>query len=86
MQVNFQIPDDVARRVIEAGGDLPRTALEAFALEELRAARISEPELAQMLELDRLEVDGFLKSHGVYEDITIEDVDRDIADLKSLGF
>jgi hypothetical protein len=28
-------------------------------------------------------MDGFLKSHGIYEDVTLEDVERDIADLKA---
>jgi hypothetical protein len=85
MQVTIQIPDDIASR-IASGGDLTRRALEALAIEELKAGRISEPDLAQMLGLGRLQIDGFLKSHGVYQDITIEDVNRDIADLKSLGF
>jgi hypothetical protein len=39
-----------------------------------------------MLGLARLQIDGFLKAHGVYEDVTIEDIERDLADLKSLGF
>ena len=87
MQVNVQIPDDIGRRLTEAGGvDLSRRALEALALEELKAGRITEPELCEMLGLARLQIDGFLKARGVYEDTTIEDVDRDIADLKSLGF
>jgi hypothetical protein len=33
----------------------------------------------------RWKLDGFLKAHGVYEDITMEDIERDLADLKSLG-
>jgi len=86
MQVSVQIPDDIGRRLTEAGADLSRRALEAFALEELKAGRITEPELCQMLGLARLQIDGFLKAHGVYEDISLEDVNRDIADLKSLGF
>jgi hypothetical protein len=86
MQVTVQIPDDIGRRLAELGGDLSRRALEALALEELKAGRITEPELGRMLGLSRFQIDGFLKAHGVYQDITIEDVDRDIADLKSLGF
>jgi hypothetical protein len=85
MQVTIQIPDEIASR-IASGGDLPRRALEALAIEELKAGRITEPELGQILGLSRLQIDGFLKSHGVFQDLTIEDVDRDIADLKSLGF
>ena len=86
MQVNVQIPDDIGRHLTEAGADPSRRALEAFALEELKAGRITEPELCEMLGLARLQIDGLLKEHGVYEDTTIGDVDRDIADLKSLGF
>ena len=61
-----------------------RKALEAFAIEELKAGRITEPELGRMLGLARLQIDGFLKAHGVYEDVTIEDIDRDLADLRAV--
>ena len=70
----------------EAGSDLSRRALEGLAIEELKAGRITEPELGRMLGLARLQIDGFLKEHGVFEDVTIKDVDHDVADLKSLGF
>jgi hypothetical protein len=86
MQVTVQIPNDIGRRLAEAGSDLSRRALEGLAIEELKAGRITEPELGRMLGLARLQIDGFLKEHGVYEDITIKDVDEDIADLKSLDF
>ncbi len=85
MNLTLEIPDEIARRLTAAGHDLSRRALEGLALEELRVGRISEPELAEMLGLERLELDRFLKAHGVFQDITIEDVDRDIADLKKLG-
>ena len=85
MQVTVQIPDDIASRLAEAGGDLSRRALEALALEELKAGRISEPELCRMLGLARLQLDGFLKAHGVYEDYTLEDFEKERAALKSLG-
>ena len=85
MQVNVQIPDDIGRRLMEAGTDLSRRALEALALEEFRAGRITEPELCEMLGLARLELDAFLKVHGVYEDYTVEDFEKERAALKSLG-
>src|ERR1035438_5961196 len=64
MDVTFQIPDELVDSVT-ATGDLPRRALEAFALEELRAGRITEPQLCEMLGLARIQIDGFLKSHGI---------------------
>lgn len=84
MEVTVQIPDDIAARLAEAG-DLARRALESFALEELKAGRITEPELGRMLGLARLQIDGFLKSHGVYDDYTLEDFEQERAALKSLG-
>jgi hypothetical protein len=85
MEVTFHIPDDLASRVA-ATGDLSRRALEAFALEELRAGRITEVDLRKMLGLGRIALDGFLKAHSIYHDVTMEDIERDIADLRaSLG-
>jgi len=85
MQFTVDIPDDLARRVIAAGGDVSRQALEALALEELRAGRITEPELAQALGLGRLQLDGFLKSHGIYQEYTVQDFEAERAALKEIG-
>ena len=84
MEVSFQIPDELVGSVIPTG-DLSRRALEAFALEELRAGRITEVQLCGMLNLARIQVDGFLKSHGVFEEYTIEDFEEERRALKELG-
>ena len=42
MDVTLRIPDAIAAHLTERGEDLSRRALEGFALEELRAGRISE--------------------------------------------
>ncbi len=84
MEVTFQIPDELVSSVA-ASGDLPRRALEAFALEELRAGRITEVQLCEMLSLARIQVDGFLKSHGVFEEYTVEDFEEERSALKELG-
>jgi hypothetical protein len=85
MQFTLDIPDDLARRVIAAGGDVSRQAIEALALEELRAGRITEPELADALGLGRLQLDGFLKAHGVYQEYTLEDFEAERTALKEIG-
>ena len=85
MEVTFHIPDDLASTVA-AAGDLSRRALEAFALEELRAGRITERQLGEMLGLVRIQMDGFLKSHGIYQDYTLEDFEEERQALKELGF
>lgn len=88
MQLTLQLPDDLAAQL---GGEavhdeLERRALEAFALEELRAGRITELQLRKMLGLARIELDGFLKSHGVYQDYSLEDFEHERQALKELGF
>ena len=85
MEVILHIPDDIAAHLTERGGDLTRRALESLALEELRAGRITEAELRKMLGLARIELDGFLKSHGVYQDYTLEDFERERQAIKELG-
>lgn len=86
MEVTLQIPDDIACHMTEAGGDLPRRALESFALEEFKRGRITKPELQRLLGYGtRWKLDGFLKAHGVYEDYTLEDFEQERQALKSLG-
>jgi hypothetical protein len=77
MEVTVQIPDDLASRMNASGGDLSRRALEALAVEEFKNGHLTKPELRRLL--------GFLKSHGVYEDYTMEDFDHDRDALKQLG-
>lgn len=85
MQLTVEIPDDVASHLHEVGGDLPRRALEGLALEELRAGRITEPQLRRMLGLARVELDGFLKAHGIFQDYTPEDFEQERQALRDLG-
>jgi hypothetical protein len=86
MQLTVDIPDDIASRLSATGVDLSRRALEGFAVEELKAGRITEPELCRMLGLARIQIDGFLKSHGVFDDYTMEDFEQERAALKDAGF
>ena len=83
MEVTFEIPDELVASVA-ATGNISRRALEAFALEELRAGRIDEPQLCDMLGLARIQADGFLKSHGIFHDYTMADFERERAALKRL--
>ena len=77
MRLSVEIPDDIASSLSAAGGDLARRVLEGFALEELRAGRITEPQLRKMLGLARIELDGFLKSHGIGQNYTLEDFEQE---------
>ena len=87
MEITVQIPDDLARSMCASGGDLSRRALEALALEEFKSGHLTKPELRRLLGFGtRYRLDGFLKSHGVYEDYGVEDFEQDRDALKQLGF
>jgi hypothetical protein len=86
MDVTVQIPDDLAERLSASGDDLSRRALEGFSLEEYKRGHISKAELRRLLGLEtRYELDGFLKAHNVFDEVTIDDLRRDVLDLESLG-
>jgi hypothetical protein len=87
LNLNVEIPDDLASRLNAVGGDLSRRALEALGLEEYKGGRITKAELRRLLGFDtRCEFDGFLKAHDVWINFSIEDLHREVATLQRLGF
>jgi hypothetical protein len=86
MNVNVQIPDDLARSLNAAGGDLSRRVLEALALEEYKSGRLSKPELRHALGFATgYELDGFLKKHQVWIEYDEQDLARERAGLDRLS-
>jgi hypothetical protein len=86
MDVTLHIPDELAEPLNAAAGDLSRRALEAFALEEYKNRRISKTHLRRLLGFEtRYELDGFLKAHEVWDDVGIEELERQMRDLKCPG-
>ena len=86
VNVTLRIPDDVVQRLSAGGEDISRRALEAFALEEYRAARLTRAELRRLLGFGtRAELDGFLKRRGIDESMTAAEFERDLQDLNRLG-
>jgi len=87
MEVTVQIPDDIARRMTADGGDLSRRTLEALVAEEYRQGHLHKPDLRRLLGFQTsYEIDGFLKSHNVFDEYTLEDFERERQALKELGF
>ena len=85
MNVMVPIPDDLAAR-FGSEAELGRRAVEALALEEYRAGRLTRPELRRLLGFaTRGELDGFLNDRGVADGITVEEFDRQMQDLDRIG-
>jgi hypothetical protein len=85
MSVMVPIPDNLAAR-FGSEAELGRRAVEALALEEYRAGRLTRPELRRLLGFaTRGELDGFLKDRGVIDGITVEEFDRQMQDLDRIG-
>jgi predicted HTH domain antitoxin len=77
--ITFQVPEDIARDLGEEQ-DLERMVLEAVAVEGYRSGKLTQAQVRRLLGYQtRMEVDGFLKQHGVYLEYTLEDLDRESA-------
>jgi hypothetical protein len=83
MDVQLQIPDDVARVLQSEQPDLSRAALEALALEGYRNERLSEAQVRRMLGFKtRMQIHAFLKAHNVYLNYSIHELENDLESLK----
>lgn len=65
MEITLRIPDDVAKRLAVAGGDVSRRALEALAIEGYRDQTLTLYQISEMLGLSRVETEDFLGRHHV---------------------
>ena len=86
MDVTVQIPDDLAD-CMGTGGDLSRRALEALAAEEYKHGRLTKPDLRRLLGFETgHEIDEFLKDHDVFEEYSLEDLEREREALRRMTF
>ncbi|HMV48873.1 MAG TPA: UPF0175 family protein [Blastocatellia bacterium] len=70
--VKLAISDEVLN---DPAVTLSRMLLEEFALEGYKSGQVTAAQLRRMLDFDTpMEVDGFLKSHGVFFDYSAEEL------------
>ncbi len=85
MEVTVHIPDTIGERLGNDPEAIPRWLLEKAGLEAYRSGEISGYELRLMLGItSRLELDAFLKTHGVYLEYTEEDFAHDAETSRQL--
>lgn len=86
MKLVVRIPDDLAMR-LGTTAELERRALEALALEEFKLGRLTKPDLRRLLGFGtRMELDGFLKAHNIFEHYTLVEFEHERQALERLGF
>jgi predicted HTH domain antitoxin len=82
----IDLPDELSAALASSGQELPRAAFEAIAVEAYRERKISTAQLRRMLGFQTpMQVDGFLKAHGVELEYTLEDLERDRETHRHLG-
>lgn len=78
MQINLNVPEEIARSFGEDTLSIERAALEGLALEGVRSGRLSRGQVRRLLGFQtRYEVDGFLKAHGLAVQESLEEIQRD---------
>jgi hypothetical protein len=79
MRIAIELPDDIAAELVgRNGANLSRAVLEKVALEAYRSRELTQAQVRRLLGFEhRLDVEAFLKEHGVYLDYTLEDLERD---------
>ena len=83
MECTIPIPDDVALQIKNQWPNIPRRALEAFALEAYRSGVITEYEAQKLLKISsRMALDAFLKQSKAYINYTEEDLQQDIENIR----
>jgi predicted HTH domain antitoxin len=83
VNVAIEIPDEVARLLAPASGDVPRAVLEAVAIEGYRSGAITPAQVQQMLGLrSRWKVEALLRRAEAFHDYTMDDLERDLATVR----
>jgi predicted HTH domain antitoxin len=83
MVVELQVPDDIAEKLVQKWADLPRSALEALAVDAYRERILTAHEVQRLLGLSsRWKTEALLKRSGADLGYTEEDLRKDAATLR----
>jgi predicted HTH domain antitoxin len=86
MQVQIDLPEDIASALRAGGQDIGRAAAESLALEGYRTGRLSEEQMRRLLGFEsRLQVHAFLKDHQVNLNYSEDDLEHDLETARNFG-
>jgi len=85
MEITIHIPDDLARSLGQAGGDLSRRTLEALAIDGYKRGSLTQPQVGQLLCLSRIETEDLLARHVALYDYDPAEMDREARAFEKLS-
>ena len=85
MEITLRIPDELARSLEVAGGDLSRRSLQAPAIDGFRQRHLTQFQVGQLLGLSRIETEDFLAQHVDLYDYDPSELDREAAFLENFA-
>lgn len=83
MAVSFDLPADLEAELRSQFTNLDDLAREALGIDLYRRGRITQHQLGRLLSRNRFDIDALLQKHGVFYDLTAEDVRDEAMSLKS---
>jgi hypothetical protein len=83
MVITLELPDGIAQALTDPSErDLARRALEALAVAEYRAQRLTQKQVGELLALSRIETEDFLAAHLDLYDYDPSELRREAQQLK----
>lgn len=84
MQITINIPDEYVQQLKPNLDKLSQRILETLVVEAYKAQNLTSAEVGRILNLNRFEIDAFLKQHGAYLHYSIIDFQQDLQTLQQL--
>lgn len=81
MNVEIELPEDIARQLSSSWGNMQRRALESVAIEGYRSGALSRGQVGRLLGFDFWETEAFLKEKQAYLQYADSELAQDRARL-----
>ena len=86
MQINLNVPEEIARNFGEDVEGIERAALESLAIQGVRSGKLSRGQATRLLGFPTTyELDGFLKANGIPVQESIDEILKDAELVLALG-
>ena len=83
--VEISVPDTLLKALGAQPQELPRRTLEALIVQAYRTGQITHAQVGELLDLDRWETDGFLKTSQAFRPLESEEFTSDLERLRRIS-